>query len=149
MLGKRKRDTKVVSRRNGDANVYSSETHTTINPNHDIFRRHFEAAFAPLPDQLEDEESTEGGEDILDSEAESEVSVWSGLSESGKHAPVVEVIDHTTTGENESDEFHRARQKAFMVRLPVIGMHTKMLTLLVISATPRNRCYCRDKDDEI
>lgn len=117
MLGKRKRGTKVVSKRNNGAEVYTSEAYTTINSNHDIFRQHFEATFAPLPEQQEGEDTSEGSEVNLGSETESEVSEWSGLSESSKQLPVVEIVDYAITDGSGNDEFHRARQKAFMVRL--------------------------------
>lgn len=118
-LGKRKRDTQVVSRTTAAPHPHESHAQDSVDST-DIFRRHFEAAFAPLPDKTDDKEeadSEESSEELSEySHAESEVSEWSGLSESGNDSPVVEVIDHTVAQNGEDDEFHRARQKAFMVR---------------------------------
>lgn len=116
MLGKRKRDTLVVSRTQSEADTHSSSPSANRDAG-DIFRRHFEATFAPLPESkleevVESDEEEEGSDDA------SEVSEWSGLSQSDNEESIVEVVDYTTTQNgHDSDEFHRARQKAFMVRL--------------------------------
>lgn len=115
MLGKRKRDTRVVSKRGNEEEKYESNATSTINVN-DIFRRHFEASFAPLPEQESDQDVDEESDGEDGSDAESEVSHWSGLSESDHDIPVVEVVDHAVAENGDGDEFHRARLKAFMVR---------------------------------
>lgn len=115
MLGKRKRDVQVVSSSKDEAFNYHSRSSTNLDAS-DIFRKHFEATFAPLPEKSSDEAESSDEEDPDASEAESEVSAWSGLSKSSDHIPVVEVVDYTSTDTGADDEFHRARQKAFMVR---------------------------------
>lgn len=122
MLGKRKRDTQVVSRRKIHAEDHERTTEPVTNTN-DIFRQYFEAQFEPLPEQqesdstAEEENASEDG-DIV-SEVDSDTSEWSGISETINIEPVavveVKVIDHTVKPPDEDDEFHRARQKAFMV----------------------------------
>lgn len=123
MLGKRKRDTQVVSRRKVDA-VESESTAKPITNTNEIFRQYFEAQFAPLPEQQNSDISSR---DEHESEAEdsasedgSETSEWSGISDATRSQPVavveVNVIDHSSKLPEEDDEFHRARQKAFMVR---------------------------------
>lgn len=115
MLGKRKRDTQVVSRIRNDAHNHQSQSSATTDAS-EIFRKHFEATFAPLPEQNDDDNDVSKESDIDASDAESEVSAWSGLSESSVHTPLVEVVDYTSIDNAAGDEFHRARQKAFMVR---------------------------------
>lgn len=117
MLGKRKRDTRVVSKRGNEEEKYESNATSTINVN-DIFRRHFEASFAPLPEQESDQDVDEESDGEDGSDAESEVSHWSGLSESDHDIPVVEVVDHAVAENGDGDEFHRARLKAFMSSRP-------------------------------
>jgi len=116
MLGKRKRDTRIVSRRNTEAEQYESNATLAVDSN-DIFRRHFEATFTPLPESQPDQDTDGEKDDGDDSNAESEVSEWSGLSESGGDLPVVEVVNHAIAESGIDDEVHRARLKAFMVRL--------------------------------
>lgn len=116
MLGKRKRETQVVSKRNQEIGEQESNATPTIDSS-DIFRRHFEASFAPLPEQRVSEGVDDSKEDVEFSEQESGVSEWSGLSESDSDLPVVEVVDHAIAESGIDDEIHRARQKAFMVRL--------------------------------
>lgn len=102
--------------------------HTTelLTNTNDIFRQYFEAQFEPLPEQQEsdstaEEEDVSEDEDIV-SENDSDTSEWSGISETINTEPVaaveVKVIDHTSKPPDEDDEFHHARQKAFMVYKP-------------------------------
>lgn len=116
MLGKRKRETQVISRTRDEAESEASHKGATVNTN-DIFRKHFEATFAPLPEEDTCQSNDENEDELDDSGAESEVSVWSGLSETRDDPLVVEVVDHALAKNGDGDEFHRARQKAFMVRL--------------------------------
>lgn len=118
MLGKRKRDTQIVSKRKPEPNVEATQPGANIDAG-DIFRRHFEATFAPLPESESDDEIEIAGVEDEGSDEASEVSDWSGLSQSEDDMPVVEVVDYATAQNgHDADEFHRARQKAFMVRLP-------------------------------
>lgn len=117
MLGKRKRDTQVVARRPDEADSSESQSSTNIDASV-IFRNHFETTFAPLPEEDSDDNSGDQEDSDDSSGAESDVSVWSGLSEASEDVPVVEVVDHAIAENGIDHEFHRARQKAFMVRPP-------------------------------
>jgi len=125
MLGKRKRHTQIVSRRSTEAEQYERNATSTVAPN-DIFRRHFEATFTPLPESQPDQDADEEEADEDGSDPESEVSHWSGLSESGGDVPVVEVVDHAIAENGIADEVHRARLKAFMVRLSRLYRATRI-----------------------
>ncbi len=116
MLGKRKRATQVVSRREQSAENDEGSA-TPLIDSYAIFRQHFEATFAPLPEQQPDKDRLQDEYDEDDSGTESEVSEWSGLSESDNDLPVVEVEEPALAEGGTGDQFHRARQKAFMVRL--------------------------------
>ncbi|KAK5942027.1 pre-rRNA processing and 40S ribosomal subunit assembly [Knufia obscura] len=136
MLGKRKRDTRVVSKRGSEEEKYESNATSTMDVN-DIFRRHFEASFAPLPEQESDQDIDEESDGEDGSDAESEVSDWSGLSESDHDIPVVEVVDHAVAENGDGDEFHRARLKAFMVRPSRLTNLRGMLIVNKSSRPPR------------
>ena len=85
-LGKRKRRTAEVTQdhaRDDSENSESSEVDAQ-----ELFRRHFEAKFKPLPVVKEAEKLVEAQED--DSEEESD---WDGISEDEQAA--VEVVEHT------------------------------------------------------
>ncbi|KAK5098738.1 pre-rRNA processing and 40S ribosomal subunit assembly [Lithohypha guttulata] len=117
MLGKRKRETQVVSRTRDEAESEASHQGASVNIN-DIFRKHFEATFSPLPEEDTCQGGDEDEDELDDSDAESEVSVWSGLSETRDDPLVVEVVDYAIAKHGDSNEFHRARQKAFMSSRP-------------------------------
>lgn len=121
MLGKRKRDTQVVSREKAGSEDHDSMTGRTANTN-DVFRQYFEAQFAPLPEQHNASSVEESEDESVVSENESDISEWSGISDTGDPVAVVEVVDHVSKSTDEKDEFHRARQKAFMV-----GKHEIMM----------------------
>lgn len=113
MLGKRKRDIEVVPRRKNENENLDETKSTTIDSN-EVFRRHFEAQFGPLAEQDTGDDTDATQEDGDNSEGESDGSEWSGIS--GANEPImVEVVDSVSTSANKEDEFHRARQKAFMV----------------------------------
>ena len=107
---------------------HTSHAHEPLNAS-DIFRRHFEAAFTPLPETENDKENNDVVNDDMTeaSDTGSEVSQWSGLSESGEDPPIVEVVDHAVAGNGNVDEFHRARLKAFMVRPFRYARHPRYL----------------------
>ena len=117
MLGKRKRETRVVSRREKPTKEPRS-----IPDLNSIFRKHFEESFAPLPETSSnlDEHIDERVDSSEDSIEDSEVSDWSGLSDSDNDQVVVEVIDHTLP--QNDHEIDRAQKKAFMVRLTRLEM---------------------------
>lgn len=114
MLGKRKRDTQVVSKPKIAGKTHESAVIPPVNTN-DIFRQYFEAQFAPLPEQPAVGITEDDGDDSDVSGDESNGSEWSGISDTEERVTVVEVIDHVSNKADEDDEFHRARQKAFMV----------------------------------
>lgn len=75
----------------------------------DIFRRHFEAQFQPLPDQLASNELTESD---LDQEKES--SEWDGISTDENEASI-EVVEYTLPKKAERAELSKEELKGFMV----------------------------------
>ncbi|KKK23611.1 hypothetical protein ARAM_002852 [Aspergillus rambellii] len=109
MIGKRKRDTSVVSRSKAGDNERKSSA--TTNPDaHDIFRKFFEAEFQPLdlpaPKSARvDESDSEENEDNYDSqgsgsESESELELeWDGLTDEEDEDEEEEEVD-----EDEDDE---------------------------------------------
>lgn len=114
MLGKRKRETQVVSKPRIAGESHEGAVTPPVNTN-DIFRQYFEAQFAPLPEQPAADVTNEEEDDSDVSGDESNASEWSGISDTEERITVVEVIDHVSNKADEDDEFHRARQKAFMV----------------------------------
>lgn len=116
MLGKRKRDTQVVSKPKFVGENHDSAATPAVTTN-DIFRQYFEAQFAPLPEQPAVEATDESEVESDGSGDESDVSEWSGIPDTEERVTVVEVIDHVSNKADEDDEFHRARQKAFMVSM--------------------------------
>lgn len=116
MLGKRKRDSLKVSRRTEDPAKIQSDQIPTSNAE-DIFRYHFETRFGPLPKETALNQAAESALDTNSSDGESETSEWSGLSESSNHVSVVEVVESLPTEKEGTDESHRSRHKAFIVRL--------------------------------
>ena len=114
MLGKRKRVVPRATKRQHEAeNKEEERDREDLN---NLLRQHFEATFEPLPAAL--------GRQTVDTEAtanvddtESEVSEWSGLSESSKDTfSTVEVVDHALVENGNIDRNNRVRQRAFMVR---------------------------------
>lgn len=116
MLGKRKRDLKVVSKPIPNIEPPVAASPETDESTQSIFRRHFEAIFEPLPEQTKSLDNVKDSDLDDISDARSEVSEWSGLSETSIQPPVIEVVNETILEEDSDAEFHRARQKAFMVR---------------------------------
>lgn len=116
MIGKRKRDTSVVSRSTTkeDQEQDTSVPTTPTEVSHDLFRKFFESQFEPLdigPKASQKEESEEE-EDGDNNEDESEVgSDWDSLS----GADEVEVIEHQDSSVKKSDLLDKKARKAFMV----------------------------------
>ena len=121
MVGKRKRDSAVVSR---STTAEDEETNTTppidTNP-HDVFRKFFEAQFQPLDlpgDQAKhDEDESEGGTDEEDTEGSESGSEWGGVSEEDDGNNKVEVVEHQALSRKKGDLLDKKARKAFMVRL--------------------------------
>ncbi|KAL2814635.1 hypothetical protein BJX63DRAFT_195928 [Aspergillus granulosus] len=125
MIGKRKRDTSVVSRSKRDKKEQTREESPTATETNaqDIFRKFFEAQFEPLEAQghsttsdESDSESDHGSEDPEDSGSESE---WSGIEgeNSDENAPV-EVVDYTAPSKKTDPLMDKRARKAFMTAKP-------------------------------
>jgi hypothetical protein len=91
----------------------------------EIFRRHFEAQFKPLPEVRLREKKV----DVQESEEEDEEEDWDGISGDGEGedggsdedededmAPTVDVVEHTATITR--PKMSKAELKAFMVSTP-------------------------------
>jgi hypothetical protein len=115
MIGKRKRDTAIVSRspKTEDEEQTSTVADTSA---HDLFRKFFEAQFEPLElpgGQINrEQESQEDEQDCSDGlESGSE---WDGVSEEdeGNH---VEVVEHQDRATKDKEILDKKARKAFMV----------------------------------
>lgn len=104
ILGKRKRRT-LKSVREGKRES-SEESESPEVDAQELFRRHFEAKFKPLPVVKKAEKVVEIQED--ESEEESD---WDGISEDGQ---AVEVVEHTDT-QSRTALMSKDELKAFMV----------------------------------
>lgn len=114
MVGKRKRETAVVSR-----SIKTKEASPPpANDAQDIFRKYFEAQFEPIeadvPSKRDAEQAESGDEHIDDDDDEiSEPdSDWDGVSESDEDN-VVEVVEHKDASFD--DLMDKKARKAFMV----------------------------------
>lgn len=119
MVGKRKRDTSVVSRSTA-AEEEDNPPATSDAAAHDVFRRYFEAQFQPLELQggpvSRDTESEEGVDDNKEDEAEGSGSgsEWGGISEPEDENNKVEVVEHKDSS-SADDMVDKKARKAFMV----------------------------------
>lgn len=104
-LGKRKRETADSSRK---ARIIESEESDTLELDaQEIFRRHFEAQFKPLPPIRKPTTVIEQeSEDVSEEESE-----WDGISEAGEG--MVQVIEHTDA--QRIAAMSKEELKAFMV----------------------------------
>lgn len=118
MVGKRKRDTSVVSR-STKADEQEQETSTPTTPteaSHDLFRKFFESQFEPLDvpgGQVSREpESEEDNDDGESEESEGDDSEWDGITgDEGK----VEVVEHQDSSTRADGPLDKKARKAFMV----------------------------------
>ena len=117
MVGKRKRETAVVSR-----STKTKETSPSpANDAQDIFRKYFEAQFEPIeadvPSKRDAEESDSGdGDKFEDDDYISEPdSDWDGLSEESDEEHVVEVVEHKDASLGGNDLMDKKARMAFMV----------------------------------
>ncbi|EEP79482.1 conserved hypothetical protein [Uncinocarpus reesii 1704] len=123
MLGKRKRETAVVSR------PTEQEDPLVVPPNsHDLLRRYFEARFEPLQDLEKNEESAADSSGV-ESEDGSAASEWEGISDddgdddddTGKvwsSNVVAEVVDHSGANNLDKHEDEKELRKHFMSTKP-------------------------------
>lgn len=122
MIGKRKRDTSVVSRSKTAQQEEDSTPTTPTTPtdtSHDLFRKFFESQFEPLDvpggkvsreDSDKDEDEDQDEDDEEDSKAGSD---WEGLS-GEEDDDGVEVVEHRESSLKDGLLDKKAR-KAFMV----------------------------------
>jgi len=125
MIGKRKREFAVASHqtaRDAQEDQNGGLDDSSVR-DQDVFRRHFEAAFEPLPDVEnevpQDDKELEG----LPSQSDAEESDWEGLSDAGEQTPEVQVVEHKEASVHRDDddddpdsvELQRLRYKQFMV----------------------------------
>jgi hypothetical protein len=107
MLGKRKRGApNIVMPSPGNSSSASQEDLQ------DIFKRHFEAQFQPLPDQQHLVVSNELTESDLDQDEQ--ISDWDGISTDESRASV-EVVEYTLPNKAERAELSKEELKGFMV----------------------------------
>ena len=107
-LGKRKREAKASKK---EATQSSSEESNSLELDaQEIFRRHFEAQFKPLPDEPKKVAKVEI---VEDEDSEDDDSEWDGISEGG--GDQVEVIEHTDA-ESRMAAMSKEELKKFMVR---------------------------------
>jgi hypothetical protein len=121
MVGKRKRDTSVVSRSTAAEEEDSAPANTDAAA-HDVFRRYFEAQFQPLElpggPVSQDTESKEEDDDDEDETEESDTgSEWGGISEAEDANDLVEVVEHKDSSVKTDDITDKKARKAFMVAL--------------------------------
>lgn len=132
MVGKRKRETTIVSR--------SAETKEAspppANDAQDIFRKYFEAQFEPIehdvPSKRVAEESDSGDEDHIedDDDISEPDSDWHGLSGGGEKDNAVEVVEHKDASLGANDLMDKQARKAFMVDTHnCISLARKLITI--------------------
>ncbi|KAF2669480.1 hypothetical protein BT63DRAFT_455460 [Microthyrium microscopicum] len=106
-LGKRKRTqpkSTIKSTKSTDSDDESQHVQ-------DVFRKHFEAQFKPLPT----EENTAQSQEDLRSDASSDSDSWSGFSEDEN---TIEVVEHTNDRPARSDVLDKHELKAFLSSKP-------------------------------
>lgn len=141
MIGKRKRDTSVVSRSvTTETETEDQDTSTPTTPtdtSHDLFRKFFESQFEPLDvpggqvsREPEPDKDDEGKEEEEESEAGSE---WDGLS--GEEE--VEVVEHQKPPSKKGDLLDKKSRKAFMVCMDkCVSSKEAMLMIELQNAKP-------------
>lgn len=117
MVGKRKRETAVVSR----STKTKEASPPPANDAQDIFRKYFEAQFEPIeqdaPSKRGAEELDSGDEDHIedDDDISEPDSDWSGLDEESDEDNVVEIVEHKDASLGANDLMDKKARKAFMV----------------------------------
>lgn len=119
MVGKRKRDTSVVSR-NTTADV-KDVAPTATDASYDLLRKYFESQFQPLelPTSRAPRDNTESIEnDSKDEQEDSDSgSEWNGVSDGESEDNKVEVVECKDSRVTTDDVLDKKARKAFMVRL--------------------------------
>jgi hypothetical protein len=137
MIGKRKRDTFVVSKSKKDKKDQAREESPTATESsaQDIFRKFFEAQFEPLEAQkngaTQDESdygSSRDSEGLEDSGSESEWSGLDGEEEDDDENRPVEVVDYTAPSIKADALMDKRARKAFMVSLWREALQSSTLT---------------------
>lgn len=148
ILGKRK------SRDDNSASA-SSDAGVSALTAEEIFRRHFEAQFAPLDDEDEaaraqreqdDDDAVDsdlnGDEEGTDEDSDSDEDAWGGFDEDDEDEddeeeeeedePVVQVIDHSKPQVPKEPKMSKKELRAFMVHnpLPVHANHASIANML-------------------
>lgn len=117
MVGKRKRETAVVSR----STKTKEASLPPANDAQDIFRKYFEAQFEPIeqdaPSKRGAEESDSGDADHIedDDDISESDSDWDGLDEESDEDNVVEIVEHKDASLGANDLMDKKARKAFMV----------------------------------
>ncbi|EAU30549.1 conserved hypothetical protein [Aspergillus terreus NIH2624] len=142
MIGKRKRDTSVVSRSTTveDEEVSPPPPDTSAQ---DVFRKFFEAQFQPLEvpkRQATDTDASEEEDEDEDDESEDgdTGSEWDGLSGDEGASNAVEVISYADSAKTEAPLDKKAR-KAFMTAKP---------PSFEVKATSAKRSPSKDEDED-
>jgi hypothetical protein len=117
MLGKRKREIVKVSKRQIETqrNQESAESDTDSIDAQEIFRRHFEAQYAPLP---EVPKKVKIVQPTTDDESEEETD-WDGISDDENGG--VQVIEHTDA-QLRMAAMSKEQLKSFMVRTRILPL---------------------------
>ncbi|ETI22979.1 hypothetical protein G647_04775 [Cladophialophora carrionii CBS 160.54] len=124
MLGKRKRQTAIASRRIARIDDEKPDMEPASASDHDVFRRHFESVFEPIP---EFQTATSPSPSLADAdevgEPPDEDSEWGGLSESEPGLEpdnaMIQIVEHRADiGAAEDSELQRQQYKAFMSSRP-------------------------------
>lgn len=124
MLGKRKRDTVRVSKKQIEAENEqpSPESDSEALDAQEIFRRHFEAQFAPLPVAPKKVKIVQAEAEDEESEEDSD---WDGISEEEDDG--VQVVEHTDA-QSRMAAMSKEELKSFMVMLHSVFTPSLLLT---------------------
>lgn len=149
MTVKRKSDISVVSRSKKTDDTSPSPPPPADNAQ-DIFRKYFEAQFAPLdlpnPRATGNSNSEEYEEEYGDSEGSEMDEQWDGVSEDESDEDVVEVVEHTDTRAAD-DRMDKKAFKAFMVSITPRRPTVLILTMNISEC--ETTIILRNQDHEI
>lgn len=120
MLGKRKRDTAVARRQVASRRNENLPPETPSTDDIDVFRKHFEAMFEPLPESHNATPALDGDDEVT--EASDQESEWEGLSAQGSEPELedenlaIQIVEHTAEVDtSEEGGIQRQQYKKFMV----------------------------------
>jgi hypothetical protein len=115
MIGKRKRETRVMTRSDEHPALDAAPTQ-----DQDIFRQYFESQFEPLQEaSLKLNATLERGDSPDTSSDAASISEWAGLSDEDSLAPI-EVIEYGEKKEFTDSADDMKHAKAFMVRSQMV-----------------------------